>query len=421
MDLGGKIKEIRKHLGLSQENIAHYCGCGVATISRIERGLSDCDSDMLKAIKRALGIEGAPLFEEESAAFHERFYVWGQLMSDRRLEDAKELNQELSVILKLPFEKSLIMLYRLFSVQFLLTCGEYDAAEEMLDELTNELEDMENEHLYHYYRVRNVLSFRRGDYKSALKFVLKALELKEYNLGSLAGLYYSVAVGYSCLSRPLRAILYLEEARRHHNDDRLSVLSVFIDHVFALNYLRIDELNRAKVLLDKALLKAESIGRKLGRKKYIGMILHLLGYYHQKRNEPEQALRYYNRAYEFFYVSSLDHMENTYRKINCLIELKRQGEAKTLLSQALDEARHNEVFTVVFEALRRTLSLRENGAANYLEEHSLPFLLNRSEFFYALDFCHLLEKNYMKTGNNKKSLEISRKIRLIYEDIFLGE
>ncbi|MCL2376845.1 MAG: helix-turn-helix domain-containing protein [Defluviitaleaceae bacterium] len=420
MTIGEKIKEIRRHMGLSQENLAHDLGCGVATISRIERGLAECGGDILAAIKTALDIQGAPLYDYETATFHERLYIWGQLMMERRMADAEDLGQELSIILKLPYERDLIMLYRLHETALLLTNGHYDDVQEKLHLFEDGLDDMNNEHLYHLYRLKGTLSFRRDNHEDALQFNLKALELKEHFRGNLAGLYYSIATAYSCLNRPFSAIMYLEEARRHHKDDKLSVLGVFIDHVFSDSYLKIGELNRAKALLDKALLRAEAIGHKLGRKKYIGMILHLLGVYHKKRGEAGQALQYYERAFEFFDKSLPDYLENLYKKIECLIAMKRQAEAEELIVYGLEVAKSNEKFTVLYTSLRRLLTLREKEAQLYLENHAVPYLISKSEYFYALDICKQLEEQHKKAGNIKKSLETACISRDVYVKIFLG-
>ena len=419
MHSGEKIKEIRRYLGLSQENIARELGCSVATISRIERGQTDCGADMLRAVKAAMGVENAPLADGEIAAFHERLYVWGQLMGDRRMDDARDLGQELAVILKLPYEQDLIMLYKLFEIKLRLTEGDFAAAEEMLDTLAKALDKMDGEHQFHYYAARSTLCFRMDDGEQALEFGLKSLELKEYCRGNLASLYYRIAVNYSVLNRPFCAIMYLEEARRHHNDDRLNVLGVFIDHVFADSYLKIGELARAKPLLDAALLRAESIGRKLGRKKYIGMILHLLGRYHQKMGNGEQALSYFDRAFEYFWADGPDYRENNYHKVRCLIAMKRYGEAKGLLFQILATP-HSEKYTIMYISLLHLLTLRETTSQGYLENCAIPYLIDKSEHFIALDFCEQLEEQYKKNGNGKKPLEIAATARDVYAKIIFG-
>ena len=419
MHVGEKIKEIRRHLGLSQENIARDLCCSVATISRIERGQAECGSDMLRAFKAAMGVEAAPLTDAEIATYRERLYIWEQLMADRRMSDARDLGQELSVILKLPHERDLILLYEIFEVKMLLAEGDFDNSYKKLDILEKSFKAISPEHHFHYYRARSTLYFREDDGEQALKFGLKALELKE-DCRNLASLYYSIAVNYSMLNRPFAAIMYLEEARRHHNDDMLSVLGVFIDHVLPDSYLKIGEFSRAKPLLDAALLRAESIGRKLGRKKYIGMILHLLGIYYGKMGDAEQALDYFDRAFEYFWKGGPDYRENYYHKTRCLIVMRRYIEAKDMIEQALITD-NNEKFTVLCNSLLHLMTLREIASQNYLEHCAIPYLVDKSEYFITLDFCEQLEEQYKKSGNGKKSLEIAVTARDVYAKIIFGQ
>ncbi|MCL2573236.1 MAG: helix-turn-helix domain-containing protein [Defluviitaleaceae bacterium] len=418
MHLGEKIKEIRRHQGLSQENIAHELGCSVATISRIERGMAECSADMLRDIKAAMGIENAPLIDAETVVFHERLFVWAKLMIERRMDDAHDLSCELAVIRKLPYEKDLIMLYDIFAAGLELTKGNFDEGSKMLDELGKSLDSMNGECRFYYYRGCSTLAFRRDDGELALDYALKALVLKEH-CRHLASLYYSIAVDYAMLNRPFQAIMYLNEAKAHHNDDPLSVLGVFIEHVLSENLLRIGETARAKHILDSALLRAEAIGRKLGRKKYIGMILHQLGIYHRKRNELEQALNYFNRSFEFFWEGGTDWFENYYQKARCLIAMKCPNEAREVIETAI-KIDGNSKYITMLTGLIHIITLREVGSQDYLENVTIPQLISKHENFIALDFCEQLEEQYKKSGNGKKPLEIAATARDIYARIMFG-
>lgn len=417
MTIGEKIKGIRRGLGLSQENLAHDLGCGIATISRIERGLADCSPEMLAAIKATLGIEGAPFTDAEKTTFRQRFYVWGELLGDRRMDDARDLGQELSVILKLPFEQDLVMLYRLYEISQMLSHGQNDDASRKLDKLVDQQDQMSGEHMYRYLRNRAGLDYGKDNHQ-ALKFNLQALEFQSHSLVNPASLYYNIAGCYFMLNHPVQSLIYLEKAGRLHNPTQLDVLGVFIDHVFAGNYLKMGELNLAKERLDRALIKAEAIGRKLGRKKYIGMILHLLGVYHQKLNDHAEALNHFNRAAQYFWEGGSDHLDNLCSQIRCLITLKRQAEAKDLLKNATEHAKNSEIHAVIFGALEYALTLRNPQSVQHLEGHAIPYLIQKNEFFHALDFCHDLECYHKKQGNAKKSLETAAIVRDIYAKIF---
>jgi transcriptional regulator with XRE-family HTH domain len=63
---GGRLKALRRALGVSQEELASRCQRSVEAISNIERGLNFPSFELLVAIAAALQVEVGQLFEEET-------------------------------------------------------------------------------------------------------------------------------------------------------------------------------------------------------------------------------------------------------------------------------------------------------------------------------------------------------------------
>lgn len=53
--IGARIAELRKSLGMTQEDLAAKCGLQRTTVSKIERGRFSVSVDMLSRICEALG------------------------------------------------------------------------------------------------------------------------------------------------------------------------------------------------------------------------------------------------------------------------------------------------------------------------------------------------------------------------------
>lgn len=53
--IGARIAELRKYLGMTQEDLAAKCGLQRTTVSKIERGRFSVSVDMLSRICGALG------------------------------------------------------------------------------------------------------------------------------------------------------------------------------------------------------------------------------------------------------------------------------------------------------------------------------------------------------------------------------
>ena len=56
MAIGVNVKKYREQKGLSQEKLAYKSNLSVATISKIERGLTNPTADVIESIARALDV-----------------------------------------------------------------------------------------------------------------------------------------------------------------------------------------------------------------------------------------------------------------------------------------------------------------------------------------------------------------------------
>ena len=56
-ELGGTIRERRKHLGLSQHDLATFAGVSLRVLSSLERGKPTARLDIIVAVLDALGLE----------------------------------------------------------------------------------------------------------------------------------------------------------------------------------------------------------------------------------------------------------------------------------------------------------------------------------------------------------------------------
>ncbi|RGX54499.1 XRE family transcriptional regulator [Anaerotruncus sp. AF02-27] len=56
MTIGVNVKKYREQKGLSQEKLAYKSNLSVATISKIERGLTNPTADVIESIARALDV-----------------------------------------------------------------------------------------------------------------------------------------------------------------------------------------------------------------------------------------------------------------------------------------------------------------------------------------------------------------------------
>lgn len=420
MHLGEKIRQIRKAKGLSQENLAYDIDCSIATISRIEQGGSCLSSQLLEAIKKALGVQSAPLLPEEEYGFRERLYIWRRLILDQHLTEAKRLQKDLSSILALPFERDLITLYQLFEIQLLLAEKNFKAATKNLQLLSTIQETMSSESLYHYHFNAGSLYLLQNRNKAALDALLAAYHIAKANTLSKDGdLYAGLAFAYSRVGQPFRSVMFFEIAHQVYGENKTISQSLKLDNKLAYNYIVIKEVEQARALLDTCLINAKSIGDEL----FIALTLHNYGWSYVGSKQWDLAFDYFDKAAKLYEKKSLRmYLEQLYNKSRCLIALKKFARSKEVIAEATELYGDNEYFSIHFESLCHLMKLRESASCQYIEKTTIPYFVHieRHDLGKALDYCEALEEYYTNKGNIKKTLEVAAIERNIYKNIVLG-
>ncbi|EPZ37778.1 helix-turn-helix domain-containing protein [Anoxybacillus ayderensis] len=100
MDIGSKIKAIRKQLGISGNQLAKLAGIGQSTISDIENQKISPSVDTLQRICAALGISLANLFTEDDASFSPDLQLLIETAKKLTPEERKNLNTFLQTLLE---------------------------------------------------------------------------------------------------------------------------------------------------------------------------------------------------------------------------------------------------------------------------------------------------------------------------------
>jgi len=412
LTIGEKIKQIRKAKGLSQENLAYDIGLSTSTICRIEQGSTAVNGEILKAIKKALDIESAPLLPGEGEGFKERLYIWQKLIHDGHLIEARTLQKGLRDIIALPFEKDLAMLYQLFEISLLLAEQGYTTAEAHLQSLN--ICEMTQENRYHYYRNMGWLYMSIGDdrAKEPLDYLLKAYEIQEKPNG---GLYYRIARCYTRLGQPFRSIAMLENAYKTYGDNKTTTISLDLDNKMALNCIDIGDTARAREILEKCLINAKNISDE----RYIAVILHNIGSTYAKDKNWETALSFFVEADGYFNETEHNELVNRYYKTRCLVALRRFAQCKELLVQGEELIVSNNHYAIMFNSLSHLITLREPISHEYIETVTIPYLVNRRNISEALDYCEILEDFHESRGSTKKALEFAKIQRDIYKGMIM--
>ena len=415
LPLGEKIKQIRMTKGLSQKSLADAMQCSEATISRIENGQLECSPEMLAAIKKVMGVENAPLFDYELTEYKYRLMIWWELIVARKITEAKALQNKLSPIMYLPFERDLYLQFNIIEANLLMLETNVPAAEERVNTAEALLENTGDDTLYLFHYGKGLFHAFRIDFVNALKHLLKAYDLKK----SEAELLLSIAIVYKNLSKPYKAIKFFELAKEKYGGEYFSIAGSRLACFYASCCMHINQHDKAKTLLDEALAMARSINDE----GILRMVLATLALHYIKTGDYKAAVEFSNKVLEYGQLKNDKEYEITlFYKGLALLKIKDFAQVQEVVEHGLSISKENELFTISFNTLGHLMTLYDSTSTDYIEDIAIPYYRAANDLKYlALDLCKELEQHYKKKNVKKAGFAIAVTIRELYEEMFMGD
>jgi len=429
LSVGEKVKLLRKHNRISQAMLAEIMKVRPERIVKVERGDDTYTEAHINAIKQHLDIVELPLTNREFITFKERMYYWRELIRARQLDEARAIREEVVNINKIkPYDQNIVMLCKMMEVQLLLTEGNKDLAEEMLDMAKNDLDTVADECLVHYYFNKGLLYGKKKCYEECLDFSLKAYYLTKNHENLLpekdGWLYYNIAWCYSYIEIPYRAIDFFKMAQQVTLRNSSATFTRSLNASIALNYIKTNQIKDAERLLSKIKVRAES----LKDDNYIGLALYCYGYMYKQLENWASAIVYFDKALKCLDKDTDNYHASLYYKIYCTIHTRKFPKAKQQLDDAKAECSTNKPWSMYFEALGHYLKIstcmtsRDNDESiDYIENTVIPFIVKGHDYLGAVDYYNLLQKHYEKIKSTMKSLMMTVAIHDIYKRCYINQ
>ena len=419
LPLGEKIMLVRKAKGLSLDNAVRATNISKSNLSRLERGALKYSPQQINLVKAFLEIENAPLLEPELRVYRGRIWVWNDLITADRIAEAKDMGQELAIILALPFEIELCLLYTLTHTRLLIKESNIPAAEANLDAAEASIEDAGIGARFLYHRCKGSVCCIHGDYNSGLMHLLKALELGSDDIRPDTSLFTQIGLTYLNLGKPYSAIKYLEQAASEYQGDRTNTALMYLMNTLAICYEQVGEYNKAKKLLEETIIQAKY----LKDNHLLGTALANMGNLCQRLNAYRESIAFCDQALKCFKEDKPSYAMALYIKASALMKARNLSRCKEVLQQGAAMCEGNQELTMMFEAQRHLLTLNNPGSIEYLEHVIIPYFKRGTgvQKFIALDICKELETHCKKRRLKTKAYVLASIIREIYEDVFIGE
>ena len=421
--VGEIIRKVRSHRGMSQDALAEDAFSSRAMICQIELGQSICQDYLLVSIKRALNIEHLPTSEAGRNEFKKKLYRWYGVIDERKQDEATETRNKLSVIKFLPCDRELNTLFSLFDCKFHLLKNELDVAKQIMDAF--EIDGLSDVQMYHYLCNQGVYHVKSKRNQEALDFYLKAHDLINHGLGKNITLYYNIALCYERLGCYSRAAAFLEEACILYSQGQCNLSEFSLYNLLGVCYTCIGVLQRAKMSLDKAysiVVKCHKENDNIATRTQLGLVYSNYGFMFRMAREWDRAIEYLDKSFEHFDKGSGYYLEALYQKARILVEVNDLLSASSLITDGERMSNGNEVYLMMFDALRRLTNLNDD-AAKYLETKSIPYFLDNGLAMITLDYCSILKGRFKKIqdrGFKIRGLEMASKISDVRDELLKG-
>jgi tetratricopeptide (TPR) repeat protein len=367
-------------------------------------------------IKKALNIPYLPLSDDEISRFKIDLLNWRDLIKNKCLVDAKEMRCGLKKIQDATFLPEIHFLFRIFDVKLLCAEGNLTDAKANLEGISFKGTDVSAEVLYHYYSTYGTYFMFLSKHKEAMDFLQKAVVIMDQLHEQDEALYYNLGVCYTGIDCPNRAVFYLEKGRRLFEEKNNKNFSMFFDIALALNYNKIGECERAKNILTNLLFQA----KRVADTAYTGIIYHNLACVYSALGDWKKAFEHFDFAFEYFSRDSVWYVTNLLHEAYALTNSGNYDKATECIDEGLLASNEDSELYLMLKSLECSRRLESVENLEYIENHTIPFLLNNSKLFKAIEYCELLEKYFKKSRNIKKALKYSGLARDSYKKIIRG-
>ena len=431
--IGEKLRHVREAKGLSIENMADAVASSKSSISRFERGEIELTAEILIEMRKFLGIEKAPLLEYELDAYKNRIQVWKGYIIRGRFAEARAMQEDVSVILGLPFEHELYLLYLLIEATFLALEYNVQVADQKLSIIEGllDIDSASNEALNLYYRSKGFICGYAGDLINSIKHSLKAVKYAEADKYIDTFALLNVGFAYSFLGKYWLAIIYFERGRTLHliKDDITSGTNEVIGNALGTCYLAMGEYRKAEEVIMLTIAQSKS----LNNKGAIGEALYRMALIKLRTGMYDDCMDYCNQAQAYHKESKEMYVNTLICKVKCMLEMKRFDDCPELLNHGktmliegtpdvVKTAKDSDDLMFYLNAIEHLMTIDDNTSINFIQDIAIPrFRAGRTSKFDALYFCNKLEAYYTKKRAKTKANAIAAISRDIYKEIFMDE
>ena len=397
MSVRVKIQTMRKSCGMTREDLAKLTNYSLSSITKLENGTRNISPEMLIVLKNAMGYTDVPITEEEVVSFRKNLHDIHDAIKHSHLDESREKLNNMQDIITKCFEDEFRILHCLFDSYLLIREYKHGDAKNKLETLTDKIDTFtdKQKYFYHYFYAGSIYK----DYRTSIRHFLQAEEIAK-KMGKLeVRLYYSLSNIYSRIDYSPKAITYGELALKMAQTSPDKAYLLHIESTVAFGYSRIGCYQLALDGLHECILREKFFENK----RELQVAYHNLGCVYFYMEDYINAINYFNKALKCCDVGSWSFLNNKLYIAYILISENKNDKALALIDEVLPFAQNIEDMLLLLQSAKHSLSLNETESLNYIENTTIPQLLEIGSHLEAIKYMNILSNFYRKKSDSKQS------------------
>ena len=422
------LKSIRRHYGLTPEDLSEKTGYYVPYINAIEDPKNEVPAtpEFVQALRDALGLEDAPITENERGELLGRLEKWKAMIDYGDMDRAAKLKQKLEYDTRRSFSTSTQLMLELFTASYYRAIEDFDACYKLMDALSLRKDEFNAKHFYFYHRLVGVRAFTEGRFRDAVNALTKAEKMERQLRREEVGFYYLYGACLSDMGYVANAIENLRKAKyfatwkKVYNGQPNSRFDCYIDGYLAYNLGMIGRNIEAFRILHKRL----RIEKESGNKETIGFTYHSIGSVYMVMKQYDEAVINFDVALENLCKKRDAYKSALCRKALSLLRSGKESECVSCVEKGLSVCSESDiVWRAMLLGLKYSATLHDNESVIRLENEAIRIL---TDYGYqdAVDFYEILYDFFMRTGDKDRALKYSalgmKAYKRLYEERMEG-
>lgn len=409
MEYGKVLRFHRVKQGLTQNQLADGI-ISPAYLSKIENDQTVPAFEVLEHLYERLGLD----FHDNS--YHhpskEKLKEWYEMIVFKRIEEARELKEELKQQKDTLNNHHLYIFFELFRIRHLLLENEVEEAYEVWKNIRQHEDTFDEEMEYYFHLSSGLVSYYRGDYEDSY---LKLMEAKNYSASiDLEGweesdLYYLLSLSASQSNNISASIFNADQALAIYQQQYNLIKSADCHILLGINYGRLK--NYGKALENYHLVS--KIATQTQDYYQLGLVYHNIGVIESRRGNYQAALMNYKKSLS--YKSDMGSVHEIFETIYCLVletyKLDRYEDCNTWIKKGLSylESSPKDTMTAYIHLNIYTMLInKDEGAAQYLESVAIPHFLEKKQHRFVIRYCLIVSELLESERSYKKSSKYLR-------------